>query len=115
MKNIKKIKFPCPCGGKIKWIKERVIQEGIDCGILDVEKCEKCGEEYLPEDSMKVVEDKLSKAGLWGVERKEVKFWKVGKTVVLRLPTEFSKKFGLLNIKKGYVYPEGYHKFGIDY
>ena len=51
--------FLCPCGGKLKWKKERVIRDGIDCGILDVEYCEKCGEEYLPDESMKIVEEKL--------------------------------------------------------
>lgn len=111
----KKLKFPCPCGGKIKWIREKIIQEGVDCGILDIEKCEKCGEEYLPDWSMEVVEKRLSDAGLWGTERKEIKFWKAGKTVVLRLPTELSKKLGLINVKKAYVYQEGQNKLIIDY
>ena len=71
---MKKINYPCPCGGKVKWKKDRVIMEGIDCGILDIEICEKCQEEYLSDESMIVVENKLKENGLWGVERKEIKF-----------------------------------------
>ncbi|MFA4886987.1 MAG: hypothetical protein WC595_02135 [Candidatus Nanoarchaeia archaeon] len=56
---MKKKNFPCPCGGNVKWKRERVMQAEVDCGILDVEYCEKCGNEYLPEESMIVVERKL--------------------------------------------------------
>lgn len=112
---MEKIRYPCPCGGKIRWAKEKVIQEDIDCGILDVEICDKCGTKYLPGYSMEVVEEKLKKAGLWGVQRKEVQFWKSGKSVVLRLPTKLTQELGLNNIKKGFVYPEGKHKFVVEY
>ncbi len=48
--------YPCPCGGKVKWKKEKIVRDGIDCGILDIEYCPKCGEEYLPETSAQIVE-----------------------------------------------------------
>ncbi len=111
----KKISYPCPCGGSVKWKREKVFQEGIDCGILDVEYCEKCGEEYLPEESIKIVEDKLKDAGMWGMERKEIKFWKSGNSVVMRLPTEMASALGMKNIKKGYVYKEGKNKLSIEF
>ncbi len=60
----KKISYPCPCGGSIRWKRERIIQEGIDCGMLDVEVCDSCGEEYLPQESMQIIEQKLKEAGL---------------------------------------------------
>ena len=112
---MKKINYPCPCGGKIKWKKDRVVMEGIDCGILDVEYCENCGEEYLPDESMKIVEEKLKAHNLWGTKRKEVKFWKSGSSVTIRLPTEFSRELGLDKIKKGHVYQDGEHKLAIEY
>ena len=59
----KKIEFPCPCGGKLKWKKEKVVRQGVDCGILDIEVCEKCGDMYLPSASMRIVEQKLKAAG----------------------------------------------------
>jgi len=113
--NMKKINYPCPCGGKVKWKKDRVIMEGIDCGILDVEYCEKCGEEYLPGDSFDIVEKKMKEAGLWGVKRKEVQFWKSGKSVILRLPTKLTQELGLNSVKKGYIYQEGKNKIVVEY
>ncbi len=107
-------KIPCPCGGFIEWKKERVTQDGIDCGILDVEICTKCFTQYLPEESMLVVEDKLKKAGLWGVERKEIKFWKTGNSVMIRLPTRIVKKLNLTSVQKGYLHEEGNHKLVIE-
>jgi len=118
MKNvneIKKINFPCPCGGKIIWKKERVIQEEIDCGILDVEYCNKCGERYLPDWSMKIVEGKLKEAGLWGVERKEIKLWKSGNSVVTRFPVELVRELGLSKVKKANIYREGENKITIEF
>ncbi len=112
---IEKLNYPCPCGGKIKWKKEHIIQEGIDCGILDVEYCEKCGEQYLPEESMLIVEQKLKDAGLWGVEKKEIKFWKTGNSIVIRLPSQFVKKLRLESIKRGFLYQEGNNKLAIEY
>ena len=56
---MKKIRYPCPCGGKVKWKKEEFVRDGVDCGVLDIEYCEKCGEEYLPDESMEIVEIKL--------------------------------------------------------
>ena len=111
----KKIAFPCPCGGKIKWKKERVVKEGVDCGILDVEYCEKCSEEYLPDESMEVVENRLREAGLRGVERKEIKFWKSGSSVSIRLPTKMVNALKLNKIHKGFIYPEGNNKLLIEY
>ena len=114
MEKLKK-NFPCPCGGKIKWIKKKVTKDGVDCGILDVEVCDRCNEEYLPDWSMEIVEDKLKDAGLWGIERNEIKFWKTGNSVSIRFPTKLSKQIGLDKIEKGYVCREGMHRLIIDF
>lgn len=112
---MEKIEYPCPCGGHIKWKKERIIQEGVDCGILDVEICEKCGSKYFPEESMSIVENKLKENNLWGIKRKEIKFWKSGSSVVVRFPKEIAKSLNLSNIKIGHVYAEGKNKIAIDF
>lgn len=88
---MKKLNYPCPCGRTLKWKRERIIEDGIDCGILDVEYCEKCGEVYLPDESLEIVENKLKENNLWGMQRKEIKFWKSGNAVVIRIPSEISK------------------------
>ena len=109
-----KINYPCPCGGKVKWTKEKVIMEGVDCGTLDVEVCNKCGEHYLPEESMKIVEQKLKEAGLWGVEREKVSFWKSGGSVILRIPSNMAKMLGLKSNSKGTIYTEGKRKLIVE-
>lgn len=112
---MEKIEYPCPCGGKLAWKKERIIKDGIDCGILDVEICRKCGEEYLPDESFEIVENKLKENGLWGVERKEIKFWKTGNSITTRFPIELVKTLGLDKIKKGHIYQEGKNKLAIEF
>jgi len=112
---MKKIEYPCPCGGKVEWKKERIIQQGIDCGMLDVEICNKCKSKYLPEESMIVVENKLKENGLWGMERKEIKFWKSGNSITTRFPINLVKSLDLNKIKKGYIYSEGKHKLTIEF
>ncbi len=106
--------YPCPCGGKVKWKKERVIRDGIDCGTLDIEYCPKCGEEYLPETSAQIVENKLKEAGLWG-KQKEIKFWKSGSSITTRFPAELVKKLGLSLVKKARIYQEGKNKLTIEF
>lgn len=101
-----KMSYPCPCSGRIKWKKKKVVLEGINCGVLDVEYCSKCGSEYFPEESMAVIEKKLKEAELWGMQRKEVSFWKSGASVVLRIPIKIAKSLGLKAHTRGSIYKE---------
>ena len=111
---MEKIKYPCPCGGQIEWKKNKVIMQGIECGILDVEVCPKCGEQYLPEETMTIVEKKLKEAGHWGVKRKEVNLWKSGSSVLLRIPKDIAESLNLRPDEKVTIYPEGKKKLIID-
>lgn len=114
MKMMKKQEYPCPCGGTISWKKDKVIIEGIDCGILDTEQCAKCGEEYFPEESMEIVEAKLKKEGVWGVQRKETSLWRSGSSVVVRIPQEITTKLNLKPNEKVSIYTEGKKKLIIE-
>ena len=98
------------CDGKMKELKAKT-PEGVK---YDYYKCEKCGEEYLPDESLEIVESKLKENNLWGVERKEVQFWKSGSSVVLRLPTKITTALGLDKIKKGHIYSEGRNKIVVE-
>ncbi len=111
---MEKLNYPCPCGGKVGWKKEKVVIDGIDCGILDVEICPKCGEQYLPEESMEIVENKLKNVGLWGVQRKEVNLWKSGNSVLLRIPKDMADALNLKPDEKVMIYPEGKKKLIIN-
>lgn len=111
---MQKINYPCPCGGKIKWKRDKVLVEGIDCGVLDIEYCSKCGEEYFPDETMTVVEKRLKEEGLWGIERKEVNLWKSGGSVLLRIPKDIADKLNLKPYEKVKLYVEGKKKLVID-
>ncbi len=63
---------------------------------------------------MEIIEGRLKEKGLWG-SRKEIKVWKSGGSVVIRLPVEISKSMDLLNTKKGHIYPEGKKKLLIEF
>lgn len=104
MKN-KEISYPCPCGARVKWKRKKIIQEGINCGILDIEYCPKCGSEYFPDRTMAVIEKKLKESGSWGMQ-KEVSFWKSGNSVVLRIPVKIAAALGLKAHMKGNIYKE---------
>ncbi|HLC56578.1 MAG TPA: AbrB/MazE/SpoVT family DNA-binding domain-containing protein [Candidatus Nanoarchaeia archaeon] len=111
---MEKTQYPCPCGGKIKWKKDKVVIDGVNCGVLDIEYCEKCGEEYFPEESMKIVESKLKEKGLWGIKRKEVNLWKSGNSVVLRIPKDIADQLDLKPDEKVTLYAEGKKKLVVD-
>ena len=66
------VQYPCHCGGTLEWKREKVVIDNVDCGVLDVEYCASCGEEYFPEESMETVEKKLKEKGLWKI-RKEIR------------------------------------------
>ena len=111
---MKKIEYPCPCSGKIKWKKDKVVVDGVDCGTLDVEYCETCGEEYFPEETMEIVEKKLKEKGLWGIQRKEVNLWKSGNSVLLRIPKNIADNLKLKPYEKVKIYAEGKSKLIVD-
>jgi hypothetical protein len=111
---IKKINYPCPCGGKIQWKKDEVVVEGITCGVLDVEYCMACGEEYFPEETMEIVEQKLKEQGLWGIQRKEATLWKSGNSVLVRIPKDIAEALNLKPDEKVKLYIEGKKKLVID-
>ena len=111
---MEKMEYPCPCGGKVKWKKEKLVIDGIDCGILDVEICSTCGEQYFPEETMEIVQEKLKKEGLWGVQRNEARLWKSGNSVLVRLPKELTEILSLKPDQKVRMYNEGKKRIIID-
>src|SRR3989344_3528501 len=111
---MKKIPYPCPCGGKIQWKKDKVVVDGIVCGILDIEYCQQCGEEYFPEETMETVEKKLKEHGLWGIQRKEATLWKSGGSVILRIPKDIARQLDLKPDEKVSIYVEGKKKLIVD-
>lgn len=102
--------YPCPCGGKVQWKKSQVVIEGINMGLQEIEFCQKCGEEYFPEETMDVVEKKLKENNLWGIKRREASLWKSGNSVLLRIPKEIATQLNLKPDEKVTLYTEGKNK-----
>lgn len=111
---MEKQEYPCPCGGKVDWKKDKVIVEGVECGILDVEYCAFCGEEYFPEETMEIVEKKLKAKGLWGVQPRKVNLWQSGKSVVLRIPKDMADELDLKPNEEVTIYVEGKKKIVVN-
>jgi hypothetical protein len=106
--------YPCPCGGTTIMQKKNVELRGIDMGVLDIVYCKKCGSEYYPEESMRIIEQKLKAAGLWGTEKSKVTFWKSGNTVVLRIPVKLANALNIKANMKASLYQEGKDKLVIE-
>lgn len=106
--------YPCPCGGRVKWQQKKVELQGIDMGLLETGNCPKCGAEYFPEESMKIIEQKLKAAGIWGTERNKATFWKSGNSVVLRLPVKLAHALNIKANMKATIYSEGKNKLVIE-
>jgi len=111
---MEKPSYPCPCGGKIKWKKDKAVIEGINLGVFDIEYCPKCGEEYFPEETMEIVERELKKHGLWGIKRKQASLWKSGNSVLLRIPKEIADQLNLKPDEKVILYAEGNKKLIVN-
>ena len=111
---IERIQYPCSCGGKIKWKRDKVNVEGIDCMVLDIEYCQKCGEGYFPEETMEVVERKLKDNGSWGIKRRGVNLWESGNSVLIRVSKDIADQLNLKPDNKVTIYSEGKRKLVID-
>lgn len=109
-----KMQYPCPCGGKIEWLKKTIEVQGVDCGVLDVEYCSQCGSEYFPEESMAIIQQRLKDAHLWGTGRSEITFWKSGNTVVMRLPVRLANALNIKEHMKAMLYREGKNKLVVE-
>lgn len=48
-----------------------------------------------------------------GMQRKEIKFWKSGNAIVIRIPSTMSKD--LQKVKMGHLYREGKRKLSIEF
>ena len=111
---MKKQRYPCPCGGRIRWLRKKVVIDGVDCGVLDVEYCNKCKSEYFPEESVLVIEQKLKQAGLWGTQREQVSFWKSGNSVVLRIPVRMANALNIKPYTKANLYQESSNNLVVE-
>jgi rRNA maturation protein Nop10 len=105
----------CPvCGeGNLKTGKIDEEMFGVYLGKYDAEICDKCDESFVSEESMIEIEKKAKELGIWGLAKK-VKVTKSGNSIVVRIPAEFAKFFGLKEGKEMLLYPQGKKKMTFE-
>ena len=62
---------------------------GIDFGSQPCEICKSCGEEFISDEVMEIVDVELKKRKLFGIE-KRVKISKSGRSVIVKVPDEIT-------------------------
>lgn len=86
---------------------------GVDLGAFDGEVCRSCGESFLDEAAMDLLEQRARKAGIWGLGKK-LKIAKSGNSLVLRIPADLAAFLHLKVGKEVYVRPEGEDRIVVD-
>lgn len=86
---------------------------GVPLGRYDAEICDKCSESFLSQDAMILIEEKAKKLGIWGLAKK-VKVSKSGNSIIVRIPAEFARFFGLKEGNEMLLYPQGKKKMTFE-
>ena len=105
----------CPICGSGK-LKEGEIEEemfGISLGRYDAEICDTCGESFVDEATMRAIEQKARKLGIWGIAKK-IKVVRSGDSLAIKIPADIAKLFNLHEGKEIFLYPEGTTKLAIE-
>ena len=63
------VDIKCRCGGNLRKTETEVEFFGIDFGVRKAEVCNRCGSEYLTQETMEEIEAEVKKRGLYGLER----------------------------------------------
>jgi YgiT-type zinc finger domain-containing protein len=105
----------CPACGKGKLRKKRVEESmfGVSLGEFPAESCPNCGETFLDDAAMAVLEKRAKAAGIWGLGKK-MKVVKSGNSLVLRIPTDVAKFMKLKAGKEVFLHPEGDDRLVVD-
>jgi len=94
----------CKCGGDLRKTETEVEFFGIDFGVKKAEVCNRCGSEYLSQETMDAIEAEVKKRGLYGLERRG-KVSKSGNSLVVRIPQEIVKSMRLRRDLPVVIYP----------
>ena len=106
-------KCPICDSGKLKRgeIEEKMF--GISLGRYDAEICDTCGESFVDEATMRMIEAKARELGIWGIAKK-IKVVRSGDSLAIRIPLDIAKLFNLHEGKEIFLYPEGTTKLALE-
>lgn len=105
----------CPVCGKGN-LKPSMIEEkmfGFPLGKFKGELCDRCGENFLSQESMAEIETKAKEIGIWGLAEK-IKVVKSGNSLCIRIPAKLARYLGLKEGRELLLYPEGEKKAAFE-
>ncbi len=101
----------CPICEKGKLVKKKIDEEmfGIPLGRFPAEVCDACSESFVDGEAMEKIEERAKELGIWGLSKK-LKVVKSGNSLVVRIPAEIARFFGISAGNDVLLYPEGKKK-----
>jgi len=105
----------CPVCGKSQLIRKKrhAEQYGFDLGIYFAEVCPSCGEVFWDEKSVRRMERKAKKIGIWGLEQR-TRVAAVGNSLAVRIPRRLADYLGLAKGTEVSVHPIGKDKLVVE-
>lgn len=105
----------CPICGSGTLKKGEIEEEmfGISLGRYDAEICDTCGESFVDEATMRMIEAKARELGIWGIAKK-IKVVRSGDSLAIRIPLDIAKLFNLHEGKEIFLYPEGATELALE-
>lgn len=105
----------CPICGSGELKKGEIEEEmfGISLGRYNAEICDKCGESFIDEVTMRAIEQRAKELGIWGIGKK-IKVVRSGDSLAIRIPGDIAKLFNLHEGKEVFLYPEGTTKLTLE-
>jgi len=101
----------CPVCGKGS-LRPSMVEEqmfGFTLGKFKGERCDKCQESFLSQDSMAEIEKKAKELGIWGLAEK-IKVVRSGNSLCIRIPAKLARYLGLKEGRELLLYPESKKK-----
>ncbi|MDI6640552.1 MAG: YgiT-type zinc finger protein [Methanocellales archaeon] len=97
-------------------LKEGKVEEemfGTSLGRYRAEICDRCGESFVDEETMRAIEQKARQLGIWGLAKK-IKIVRSGNSLAIRIPADIARFLKLEEGKEMFLHPEGTTKLAIE-
>lgn len=96
----------CPiCSGESKRKKIKEEMFGTYLGEYPADVCTECGESFVDSQTMRQIEDKAKKLGIWGLGNK-AKVARAGNSLIVRVPKKLANFLGVHEGSPVFIHPE---------
>ena len=101
------------CGGRTERKKIDLAELGKEVGRFEAEVCQKCGEKYYSEETMRKIQEREKELGIFGLEA-ETEVTQYGNSLAVRIKKTLSDFVGLKKGKKVHVYAVDANKLAVE-